>query len=225
VDGYSSCGKSTFARDIAALLGYVYIDSGAMYRAVTWDAINLGILNRAGLDKQKLFERLPGLEIRIVKDEATDAFRTLLNGKDIEDRIRTIAVSNHVSEISAIREVREHMVRQQRQLAGHSGVVMDGRDIGTVVFPNADIKIFMTASPDVRAQRRYKELREKGMNVSLDEVLKNIMERDRFDSEREISPLRMAEDAILLDNSNMTVEEQLIWFKQLLENAGTNKHE
>lgn len=217
VDGHSSCGKSTFAKAIARLLGFIYIDSGAMYRAVTWDALQNGIIKEGKIDKQKLIRRVGNLDINFVKDPEDGTFRTLLNGRDIEDKIRSLPVSNHVSEVSAIREVRTHMVRLQRHLAGNEGVVMDGRDIGTVVFPDADLKIFMTARPEVRAMRRWKELQEKGISGSFNEILNNIQERDRYDSSREISPLKKAHDAILLDNSDMTVEEQMIWFKDLLK--------
>ncbi|NOY38286.1 MAG: (d)CMP kinase [Chlorobi bacterium] len=216
VDGHSSCGKSTFAKAIAELLDYVYIDSGAMYRAVTWDALRNGIFGEKGINREKLLNRLPGLIVDIRKDNTAGTFITLLNGQDIEEEIRSMAVSERVSEISTIKEVREHLVKQQRKLAGKNGVVMDGRDIGTVVFPDADLKIFMTATPEIRARRRLKELQEKGIEVSLEEVLNNIRERDRIDSGRAISPLKMADDAVLLDNSHMSVADQMVWFRDLI---------
>ena len=216
VDGYSSCGKSTFAKAIARWLGYTYIDSGAMYRAVTLYAMEHGIIGEKGLDREKLIAALPEIRISFEQDPATGASETLLNGRNVEGKIRGLEVSKWVSEVSRIREVREHLVQQQRRLAGHGGVVMDGRDIGTVVFPDADIKIFMTARPEVRAQRRYKELKEKGVDITFEEVLENVRERDRIDSGREVSPLKKADDAILLDNSDMSVEEQMEWIKEVI---------
>ncbi len=216
VDGYSSCGKSTFAKAIARWLGYTYIDSGAMYRAVTLYAMENGIIGEKGLDRKKLIAALPEIRISFEQDPATGSSVTLLNGRNVEEKIRSLEVSQWVSEVSRIREVREHLVQQQRRLAGHGGVVMDGRDIGTVVFPDADIKIFMTARPEVRAQRRYKELKEKGVEITFEEVLENVRERDRIDSGREVSPLKKADDALVLDNSDMSVEEQMEWIKEVI---------
>ncbi len=216
VDGYSSCGKSTFAKAIARWLGYTYIDSGAMYRAVTLYAMENGIIGEKGLDRKKLIAALPEIRISFEQDPATGSSVTLLNGRNVEEKIRSLEVSQWVSEVSRIREVREHLVQQQRRLAGHGGVVMDGRDIGTVVFPDADIKIFMTARPEVRAQRRHKELKEKGMEITFEEVLENVRERDRIDSGREVSPLKKADDALVLDNSDMSVEEQMEWIKEVI---------
>lgn len=217
VDGHSSCGKSTFARAIAKMLGYIHIDSGAMYRAVTWRALEEGLISGKDIRREKLQQLFPGINITFVPDAAGDTFRIHLNGVDIEDFIREPRVSDHVSDISALREVREFLVQQQRKLAGRNGVVMDGRDIGTVVFPNADLKIFMTASPEIRAMRRFRELQEKGIPADYEEVLRNIEQRDRQDSSRAISPLKKADDAILLDNSHMTVSEQMEWFRNLLK--------
>ncbi len=220
VDGHSSCGKSTFAKAIARELGYTYLDSGAMYRAVTLWALEHGLIGEEGLDRERLVAALPGIRISFEKDPATGGNLTLLNGRNVEEEIRGMEVSRWVSEVSRIPEVREHLVRLQRQLAGHGGIVMDGRDIGTVVFPDADIKIFMTARPEVRARRRYLELLEKGERVTFEEVLRNVEERDRIDSSRAVSPLRQAPDAVVLDNSEMSIEEELEWFRKLLHEKG-----
>ena len=217
VDGYSSCGKSTFAKAIARWLGYTYIDSGAMYRAVTLYAMEHGIIREGHLNKKKLLAALPEIDIAFVRDPVSGDTVTFLNGRNVEEQIRSLEVSQWVSEVSRLPGVREHLVRLQRQLAGSGGVVMDGRDIGTVVFPDADLKIFMTARPEVRAQRRYKELLEKGEKISFEEVLRNVEERDRIDSGRAVSPLRQADDALVLDNSEMTVEEQMEWIKEVIE--------
>ena len=217
VDGYSSCGKSTFAKAIARWLGYTYIDSGAMYRAVTLYAMEHGIIREGHLNKKKLLAALPEIDIAFVRDPVSGDTVTFLNGRNVEEQIRSLEVSQWVSEVSRLPGVREHLVRLQRQLAGSGGVVMDGRDIGTVVFPDADLKIFMTARPEVRAQRRYKELLEKGEKISFEEVLRNVEERDRIDSGRAVSPLRQADDALVLDNSEMTVEEQMKWIKEVIE--------
>ena len=216
IDGYSSCGKSTFAKTIAQWLHYIYVDSGAMYRTVTLFALQNEIFKNGTPDIRKLISLLPEINLAFRKNTATGETETWLNGKNVEKEIRSLEVSNKVSEISKIREVREHLVRIQRQLAGREGVVMDGRDIGTVVFPHADIKIFMTASPEVRAMRRYKEMLQKKEHSTYEEVLQNIKERDRIDTEREVSPLRKAGDALVLDNSNMTVEEQMNWIKGII---------
>lgn len=216
VDGYSSCGKSTFAKAIAKELGYLYIDSGAMYRAVTLYAMQTGIINNHSIDTEKLIKELQKIEITFIKNETNGKYETYLNGENVEDEIRSVEVSEYVSPVSKIKEVREKLVSLQRKLSGNKGVAMDGRDIGTVVFPNADLKIFMTASPEIRAKRRYDELVAKGINVDLHEILKNIESRDLQDSTREESPLKKADDAIELDNSNITPEEQMIWFRKLI---------
>ncbi len=225
VDGHSSCGKSTFARAVARELGYTYLDSGAMYRAVTLYAMEEGLIRDRQLDRERLVAALPNIRISFRTDPRTGESITFLNGRNVEEKIRSLEVSQWVSEVSRIPEVREHLVRLQRRLAGRGGVVMDGRDIGTVVFPDADIKIFMTARPEVRARRRYLELQEKGQKTTFDEVLRNIQERDRIDSSRRVSPLRKADDAILLDNSEMTLEEELQWFRELLRKKEQEKQQ
>jgi len=217
VDGHSSSGKSTFAKAIASELGLLYIDSGAMYRAVTWYALRHGSIADGRINEKELVEQLDGMDIGFRFDRETNKYVTILNGENIEDWIRQINVSQHVSPVSKIREVREKLVSLQRSYARDSGVVMDGRDIGTVVFPNADIKIFLIADVNVRAERRYRELESKGQPVPLREVKENITDRDHQDSTRDISPLRKAKDAVELNNSNMTVEGQMVWFRELLK--------
>jgi len=211
VDGHSSCGKSTLAKALARELGYIYIDSGAMYRAVTLYALRNGWINGGNPDKEKIISGLKDIEITFKWDGRTEQNITFLNGENVEDEIRRLEVSQNVSPVSTIAEVRHEMVRQQRENGRKKGIVMDGRDIGTVVFPEAELKIFMTASPQIRAERRYLELIEKGLDVDFEEILKNVGERDTIDSEREVSPLRKADDAITLDNSDLTREEQLVW--------------
>ena len=216
IDGYSSCGKSTFAKAIARWLHYIHIDSGAMYRAVTLFALENGLFRNDKLDTKQLISLLPQISIEFRKNPDNGETETYLNGKNVEKDIRSIEVSNKVSEVSRIREVREYLVRLQRLHAGKGGVVMDGRDIGTVVFPQANIKIFMTASPEVRAMRRYKEMLGKGDHGTYEEVLENVKKRDRIDTTRKISPLRKADDALVLDNSDMTVAEQMEWIKDII---------
>lgn len=211
IDGHSSCGKSTMAKSLARRLKYIYIDSGAMYRAVTLYALRKGWIENGKPDKEKIVAGLKDVKITFSWDEAAEKNTTFMNGENIEDEIRELAVSRNVSPISTIAEVRHEMVKQQRENGRKKGIVMDGRDIGTVVFPDAELKIFMTASPEVRAQRRFDELKGKGLEVNFDEILKNVKERDKIDSGREISPLKKADDAITLDNSYMTREEQLQW--------------
>jgi CMP/dCMP kinase len=218
IDGHSSCGKSTFAKAIAKKMDFLYIDSGAMYRAVTLACIDSGIISAGKVDTSRLIGLLKKISISFRQD-GTRA-HTILNGVDVEERIRTIEVASSVSEISKYREVREKLVEMQRELGKDKSIVMDGRDIGTVVFPDADIKIFMTAKPEIRAERRYKELLEKGHVVSLDEVLRNIVDRDRQDENRQESPLIKAPDAVVLDNSYMTPAGQMKWFKNLLSVPG-----
>jgi len=217
IDGYSSCGKSTFAREIAGELNYIYIDSGAMYRAVTLYCIRRNFIGKGLLDLEGILEELKNIHIEFVYNPDKGEYETFLNSEDVEKEIRGIEVSTNVSRISMIQEVRSRMVELQRQIGVYKGIVMDGRDIGTVVFPDADLKIFMTASVEIRAQRRYDEMKVKGMNVPFDEVLNNIIARDITDENRDISPLRRADDAILLDNSKMTVEEQMKWVMQIIE--------
>lgn len=213
VDGYSSCGKSTFAKAIAKELGYIFIDTGAMYRAVTLWALRNGYID----SEELIIKNLDQVNVNFRFNPDTEKSDTYLGDENVESEIRGMEVSNNVSAVSKISAVRKKMVSLQQQMGSKKGVVMDGRDIGTVVFPNAEIKLFMTASPEVRAERRYKELLGKGMNVSIDEIKKNLEERDYKDSHREESPLRKADDAILLDNSDMTPEEQMIWFKKYFE--------
>lgn len=213
IDGYSSCGKSTFAKALAARLGYIFIDTGAMYRAVTLYAMRQGIADQP----QAVVAALPKIDIAFRFNPASGRSEVYLNGENVERDIRRIDVSNRVSTISSIPEVRAKLVALQQQMGEARGVVMDGRDIGTVVFPNAELKIFMTADPRVRAERRYKELRAKGEEVSLEEIERNVRERDRQDETRAVSPLRRADDAVVLDNSHMTVEEQMEWVDGLLK--------
>ena len=216
LDGHSSCGKSTYAKLIAAELGYSYIDTGAMYRAVTLAAMDAGLFNDTDAPPFSRIESLLGpMELKLKHNPDKQRTEIFLNGRMVEDFIRGMEVSAHVSYIAAISAVRRLMVEYQRMLGNEKGVVMDGRDIGTVVFPNAEIKIFLTASLEVRAGRRYKELIEKGMPAKFEDVQKNLAKRDHIDSNRADSPLKQADDAILLDNSEMTPEEQMIWFRDL----------
>ena len=211
IDGHSSCGKSTMAKSLARTLGYIYIDSGAMYRAVTLFALRNGWINNRTPDIEKVISGLKNIKITFSWDNETEKNTTFLNGENVEDEIRQREVSQNVSPISTIGEVRQEMVKQQRENGKNKGIVMDGRDIGTVVFPDAELKIFMTASPEIRAQRRYDELKGKGMEADFDDILKNVEERDKIDSTRAVSPLKKADDALVLDNSHLTREEQLKW--------------
>lgn len=213
VDGYSSGGKSTFAKAVAAKLGYIFIDTGAMYRAVTLYAMRRGIVD----DPAALVAALPDVLIDFRFNPTTGRSDVYLNGENVETQIRRIDVSNRVSAVSSIPEVRAKLVAMQQEMGKSKGIVMDGRDIGTVVFPEAELKIFMTADAHVRAERRFKELIAKGEDVSLADIEKNIRERDRQDETREVSPLRRAEDAVLLDNSHMTVEQQMDWITDQLK--------
>lgn len=217
IDGYSSCGKSTFAKAIAARLGYIFIDTGAMYRAVTLYALEHGAIRSGIVDEEEVVRLLKEIQITFRFNPERGASDIYVNGDRVEGKIRTIEVSNCVSAVSAIAEVREMLVRMQQEMGRRKGVVMDGRDIGTVVFPDAELKIFMTADPKVRAQRRYDELTAKGDKVSLEEIEQNVRDRDYQDMHRAISPLRQAEDAIVLDNSQMTVEEQMTWVMERIE--------
>ncbi len=211
IDGHSSCGKSTMAKDLAREIGYTYIDSGAMYRAVTLYCLEQGWFHGDELDTARLQEALPRLDISFRTDPQTQRPQTCLDGRPVEDEIRTMAVSAKVSIVAAIGFVREAMVRLQQRMGRDKGIVMDGRDIGTTVFPDAELKIFVTASPEIRARRRYDELQAKGSTASYEEILANVKERDRIDAGRAISPLRKADDAIELDNSHMTIPEQKEW--------------
>lgn len=219
IDGYSSCGKSTMAKDLAREIGYIYIDSGAMYRAVTLYCLDNGIFTEAGIDVERLKKEILNLSISFQLNPETQRPITCLNGVNVEDRIRTMEVSSHVSPIAALGFVREALVKQQQEMGKAKGIVMDGRDIGTVVFPDAELKIFVTASAEIRAQRRYDELKAKGQEASYEEILANVKERDHIDMNREVSPLRQAADAILLDNSQLTIEEQKLWLQEQYQKA------
>lgn len=218
IDGFSSCGKSTMAKDLAKKLGYVYVDTGAMYRTVTLYAMRNGLFNADGSVKTADLERqMNKINITFKLNKTAERPDTYLNNELVENDIRTLEVSNHVSQIAAVPFVREAMVAQQQRMGKDKGVVMDGRDIGTTVFPEAELKVFVTASAEVRAQRRYDELKEKGMPADFNDILKNVQERDYIDSHREVSPLRKAPDAIELDNSHMTITEQSAWLMELIK--------
>ncbi len=214
IDGYSSCGKSTFAKAIAKELNYIYIDTGAMYRAVTLFALRKGFIKGNDIDTEMLAHELKGIKIEFVENRAKNNKEIFLNGENIEEEIRGLEVANHVSLISALKFVREQLVFLQRLLGQSKGVVMDGRDIGTAVFPQAELKIFMIADPMVRAQRRYNEMLVDGKKVDINEVLQNIEQRDHIDTTRKESPLVKADDALVLDNSYMTPDEQMVWVKK-----------
>lgn len=224
IDGHSSCGKSTMAKDLARELGYIYVDTGAMYRAVTLYAMEHGLYQGGRPDEAALEKAMPQIRISFRLDPQTHAPRTQLNGHDVEDRIRMLDVSARVSPIAALPFVREAMVRQQQEMGRQRGIVMDGRDIGTVVFPSAELKVFVTASAEVRARRRYDELTGKGQAADYEEILRNVQERDYIDSHRAVSPLRQAPDALLLDNSAMSIPEQKAWllerFRETLRKIG-----
>jgi CMP/dCMP kinase len=215
IDGYSSCGKSTFAKLIAQELGYIYIDTGSMYRAVTLFALRNKFISETEFNSEGLIELLAEVNIRFVKNVSTGKNDTFLNNEDVENEIRGMEISKYVSQVSQLKSVRSKMVNLQRGMSEEKGVVMDGRDIGTVVFPNADIKIFMTADPDVRAHRRYDELLAKDEKVTLEEIKENLLNRDKQDTSRKESPLKQAADAYVLDNSNMTIDEQMDWFMNI----------
>ena len=220
IDGHSSCGKSTMAKELARKLGYIYVDTGAMYRTVTLYAMRNNLFDSQGeVLTDELQKQMGNIKVSFCINKETGRPDACLNDECVENIIRTIEVSNHVSKIAAIPFVREAMVDQQRRMGAEKGIVMDGRDIGTTVFPDAELKIFVTASAKVRAQRRYDELQQKGMPADFDEILKNVEERDYIDSHREVSPLRQAEDAILLDNSDMTIPQQNEWLMQQVEKA------
>lgn len=209
MDGHSSCGKSTMAKALARKIGYTYIDTGAMYRAVTLYAMRRGFIGPDAIDEESLRKEMPLIKISFGHENGQQY--TILNGENVERQIRGMEVSSHVSPISAIGFVREAMVELQREMGRKGAIIMDGRDIGTTVFPNAELKIFVTATDEIRARRRFDELTAKGENPVYEDVLKNVRERDYIDSHRAVSPLRKADDAIVLDNSNMTLEEQDKW--------------
>lgn len=209
IDGFSSTGKSTIARKLADELRYIYVDTGAMYRAVTYFALKHELIKNGDLDSEALIEALNDINITFERNDEKGVVDVVLNGKNIEAQIRSLNVSQNVSQIATLSEVRKKLVEQQKLMGKNKGVVMDGRDIGTVVFPNAELKIFMTASAEIRAQRRYKELIDRGYELSFEEVLENVTSRDKIDSTREDSPLIKAPDAIEIDNSDLSIEEQL----------------
>lgn len=217
IDGHSSCGKSTMAKDLAREIGYVYIDTGAMYRAVTLYCLQNGLIKNGEVDTDELRRRMGEISITFQLNPTSGKPDTYLNGNCVEDKIRTLEVSGEVSHVAALDFVREAMVDLQRLMGEAKGVIMDGRDIGTIVFPNAELKIFVTASDDIRAKRRYDELTAKGEKCNMEDILANIRERDRIDSTRTVSPLRKADDAIVLDNSYMTIAEQKAWLLSQFE--------
>lgn len=212
LDGYSSCGKSTIAKRLARSLGYTYVDTGAMYRGVTLYALREGLFSGEEPMVEEIIRRLPRIEMRFAI--YPDGQHLLLNGEDVEWEIRGMEVSEHVSPIATIPEVRAALTRQQQDMAKEKGVVMDGRDVGTTILPDAELKIFVTARPEVRARRRFDELTAKGESVTYNSVLANVRERDRIDSGRAVSPLRQAEDALILDNSDMTLDQQQAWVEE-----------
>lgn len=215
IDGHSSCGKSTMAKDLAREVGYIYVDTGAMYRAVTLFAMRNNLFDAEGnINTERLEQLLPEVKISFKLDPETSRPMACLNGEVVEQEIRSLEVSQHVSPIAALPFVRAKLVEQQQAMGREKGIVMDGRDIGTVVFPDAELKIFVTASAEIRAQRRYKELQAKGMPADFDDILKNVEERDYIDSHRATSPLRQADDALVLDNSHLTIEEQKKWLME-----------
>ena len=211
IDGHSSCGKSTIAKALAAKYGYVFIDSGAMYRAVTLYALRHNLVADGELKRDELIGSLSKIKIEFRYNQASMKSDTYLNGENVEEEIRQLPVSQNVSPVATIAEVRAAMVRLQQEMGKNKGIVMDGRDIGTVVFPDAELKLFVTATAEIRAKRRFDELKAKGEDVSFAEILENVKERDFIDSTREASPLRKADDALVLDNSNLTETEQLEW--------------
>ena len=223
IDGHSSCGKSTMAKALAQQVGYIYVDSGAMYRAVTLFALREQLFNADGsVQAEALQARMSDVKVHFKLDPDTHLPVTYLNEERVEDEIRTLEVSQHVSPIAALPFVREAMTAAQQAMGEEKGIVMDGRDIGTAVFPHAELKIFVTASAEVRAQRRFDELQAKGLPASYEDILKNVQERDYIDSHREVSPLRQAEDALVLDNSHLTREEQNQWLLLQFDTAVRN---
>ena len=222
IDGFSSCGKSTMAKDLAREIGYIYVDTGAMYRAVTLYSLEHNIFSGNDIDTEKLKNEMSNIHITFQLNPETNRPDTYLNGVRVEDKIRAMEVSSRVSPIAALPFVREAMVAQQQEMGKNKGVVMDGRDIGTTVFPDAELKIFVTASPEIRAQRRFDELKAKGEEAGFDEILENVKQRDFIDQNREVSPLRKADDALLLDNSHMTIAEQKTWLMDQFRRVTTD---
>jgi len=223
IDGHSSCGKSTIAKAVAAKFGYAFIDSGAMYRTVTLFALRHNLITDGLVKKHELIGLLPEIQIEFRYNPEKQKSDTYLNGENVENEIRQLPVSQNVSPVATIAEVRAAMVRLQQEMGKNKGIVMDGRDIGTVVFPEAELKLFVTATAEIRAQRRFDELTAKGEAVSYAEILQNVQDRDRIDSTREASPLRKADDALVLDNSHMTREEQLEWVIEQVERSLKSK--
>jgi cytidylate kinase len=222
IDGHSSCGKSTVAKDLARLLKIAYIDTGAMYRSVTLYALRNNLIMDGKIDEEGLKNSLDDIDIRFRTNLRKNTNDTFLNGEKVEEEIRSLKVSNNVSQISALAFVRKRLVELQQLMGEKGGVVLDGRDIGTVVFPNADLKIFMTAAPEIRAQRRFDEMKTKGQTPSFEEVMKNVKDRDEMDSTRKESPLKQAEDAVVLDNSHLSPKEQLEWILDKLTEMGVD---
>jgi len=219
IDGYSSCGKSTMARALAKKIGYIYIDTGAMYRAVTLFCLENNLISQDGINSSALEKQISGIKISFTINSETGGIITHLNGRNVEDRIRSLDVSQNVSQVAAIPFVREALTAQQREMGVAKGIVMDGRDIGSTVFPNAELKIFVTASPEVRAKRRYDELIKKGDQVDFNDILQNVKQRDYIDTHREVSPLVKADDAIVLDNSALSIAEQDEWLLEHFRQA------
>ena len=217
IDGFSSTGKSTVAKQLAKELSYVYVDTGAMYRAITLYAMRKKYITKDSFDVESLIHDLPSLNLKFIFDESLGYAAIYLNDENIEDEVRTLEVSQYVSRVAALSKVREKLVAQQQEMGLEKGVVMDGRDIGTVVFPNAELKIFMTATAKERAERRFKEMKEQGQDVNYEEVLKNVMDRDHLDTTRKDSPLVKAEDAIEIDNSSLNIDEQFQKILQLVK--------
>jgi len=217
IDGHSSCGKSTLAKDLSRLLRLTYIDTGAMYRAVTLFALRNNLVKNGVVNANELQNRIGEIKIELIKNLYSAKVETFLNGENVEETIRSLEVSNHVSTISTLAFVRKRLVELQQEMGNEGGIVMDGRDIGTVVFPKADLKLFMTASPEIRASRRYDEMIQKGDEVTYDEILENVITRDHIDSNRVESPLKQADDALVLDNSHINPQEQLAWIINQLE--------
>lgn len=211
IDGFSSCGKSTMAKDLAREIGYIYVDSGAMYRAVTLFCLDNGLFTGDDIDTERLEQEMGNIRISFRLNPETGRPDTYLNGVNVENRIRSMEVSAHVSPVAALPFVRQALVAQQQQMGREKGIVMDGRDIGTTVFPDAELKVFVTASPEIRAQRRYDELKAKGQPADYEDILANVKQRDDIDQHRAVSPLRRADDALLLDNSHLTIAEQKAW--------------